>query len=357
MASKAEKLNKIDVANLPGPTPRVEEIKDRFIKITPEICVERAQLITASYKETEDQPINIRRAKSLEKILNGMTIFIGDGELIVGNYYFNGVGHISVDYAKVLSKGLNEIIAEAKNELAILDFADPDDLKKMHFLNAVVIANEAVIAFAGRFAAEADKHAAKEQDPARKAELQEIARICRKVPGNPAETFWDAVQSFWFIQLVLQLESNGHSISPMRFDQYMYPYLVKDTAITAAKAQELLDLLYIKFSEINKVRDEGSTKAFGGYPMFQNLIVGGINRSGEDSTNELSFMCLQATANTKLYQPSISIRIHEGTPTELYKKANAHRCRSFLQWKWKDTKIPVMVRSSPASIRFRRMYP
>ena len=402
MSSKAEKLSKIDVANLPGPTPRVEEIKERFIKITPEICVERAQLITASYKETEDQPINIRRAKSLEKILNGMTIFIGDGELIVGNqctkprsapvypefsckwleaeldrlakrtgdvfliseekkqilrdtfpywdgkttnelatalmteeakdaqaagvftvgnYYFNGVGHISVDYAKVLSKGLNGIIAEAKNELTMLDVSGPADLKKMHFLDAVVIANEAVVTFAGRFAVEADKLATKEKDPARKAELKEIARICRKVPGNPAETFWEAVQSFWFVQLVLQLESNGHSISPMRFDQYMYPYLEKDTAITAAEAQELLDLLYIKFSEINKVRDEGSTKAFGGYPMFQNLIVGGINRSGEDATNELSFMCLQATANTKLYQPSISIRIHTGTPAELYKKA------------------------------------
>jgi pyruvate formate-lyase/glycerol dehydratase family glycyl radical enzyme len=402
MGSKAEKLSKIDVANLPGPTPRVEAIKERFIKVTPEICVERAQLITESYKETEDKPINIRRAKSLEKILSGMTIFIGDGELVVGNqctkprsapvypefsckwleaeldrlekrtgdvflisedkkkvlrelfpywegktsnelatafmtedakaaqaaavftvgnYYFNGVGHISVDYAKVLSNGLNGIIAEAKAELAKLNVANPADLEKMHFLNAVVIANEAVISFAARFATEAERLAQKEQDPARKAELQEIARICRNVPGNPAETFWEAIQSFWFIQLVLQLESNGHSISPMRFDQYMYPFLVKDTAITAAKAQELLDLLYIKFSEINKVRDEGSTKAFGGYPMFQNLIVGGVDRSGEDATNELSFMCLQATANTKLYQPSISIRIHLGTPPALYKKA------------------------------------
>lgn len=393
---------KIDVSNLPGPTPRMEAIKERFIKVTPEICVERAQLITASYKETEDLPIHIRRAKAFEKILNGMTIFIQDDELIVGNqctkprsapvypefsckwleaeldrlekrtgdvfliseekkqilrnlfpywdkktsnelatslmtedaltaqaagvftvgnYYFNGVGHISVDYAKVLAEGLNGIIAEAEAELAKLDLADPADLKKMHFLNAVISSNKAVINFAGRFAAEAKRLAAKEQNAQRKAELQEIARICSKVPGNPAESFWEAVQSFWFVQLVLQLESNGHSISPMRFDQYMYPYLKMDSGISTEKAQELLDLLYIKFSEINKVRDEGSTKAFGGYPMFQNLIVGGVDREGEDATNELSFMCLQASANAKLYQPSISIRIHSNTPAALYQKA------------------------------------
>ena len=404
MATKAEKLSPkpVDVTNLPGPTPRVEAIKDRFLKITPEICVERAQLITESYKETEDQPIHFRRAKALEKILEGMTIFIQDDELIVGNqctkprsapvypefsckwleaeldrlekrtgdvfliseekkqilrnlfpywegktsnelatalmtpearaaqaagvftvgnYCFNGVGHISADYAKVLAKGLKGVIAEAEVEMAKLDITNPQDLKKFHFLEAVIISNQAVIRFAGRFAKEADKLAKTEKDAARRAELKEIARICRKVPGNPAETFWEAVQSFWFIQLVLQIESNGHSISPMRFDQYMYPYLMMDTGLTVAKAQELLDLLYIKFSEINKVRDEGSTKAFGGYPMFQNLIVGGVDREGEDATNELSYMCLQATANTRLYQPSISIRVHSGTPFELYRKA------------------------------------
>jgi formate C-acetyltransferase len=381
----------------------VERIKERFMAITPEICVERAKLITESYKETEAEPINIRRAKALEKILAGMTVFIGEDELIVGNqttkprstpifpefswkwleaeldrlakrsgdvfliseenkkalrelfpywdgkttneratalmteeakdaqaagvftvgnYFFNGVGHISVDYAKVLAEGLSGIIAEAKAELAGLDVTNPEHLKKMHFLRAVVIANEAVIHFAERFADLAQTIATAEKDPGRKAELKEITRICRKVPAQPAETFWEALQSFWFVQLAIQLESNGHSISPMRFDQYMYPYyLASRDSMPVAQMQELLDLLWIKFTEINKVRDEGSTKAFGGYPMFQNLIVGGVTRDGEDATNKLSFMCLQATANTRLYQPSISIRIHEGTPDALFMRA------------------------------------
>jgi pyruvate formate-lyase/glycerol dehydratase family glycyl radical enzyme len=239
----------------------------------------------------------------------------------VGNYFFNGVGHISVNYAKILEKGLNGIIAEADEEMAKLDITNADDLRKMHFLRSIVIANKSVIRFAERFAEKAAHLAKNEKDDERKGELEEIARTCTKVPANPSESFWEALQSFWFVQLVVQIESNGHSISPMRFDQYMYPYLKSDKDLPIEKAQELLDLLYIKFTEINKVRDEGSTKAFGGYPMFQNLIVGGLDRDGEDATNELSFMCLQSTANTQLYQPSISIRIHDGTPDSLYMKA------------------------------------
>ncbi|KHK01733.1 glycyl radical protein [Desulfovibrio sp. TomC] len=404
MTSSIEKqlLSRIDVLHLPGPTPRVEAIRERFISLTPEICVERAQYITESYKETEDQPIHIRRAKALEKILGQMTIFIQPDEIIVGNqctkpraapvfpefsckwledeldrlekrtgdvfliseakkatlralfpywngkttnelatalmpqaakeaqkygvftvgnYYFNGVGHISVDYAKVLDKGLDGIIAEARSELAGLDMTNPEHLAKITFLDAVIIANQAVIAFAKRFSDLAAGMAAKEADPTRKAELLEIARVCAAVPASPAQTFAEALQSFWFIQLVLQIESNGHSISPMRFDQYLFPYLLRDKDLGIEKAQELLDLLFIKFNEINKVRDEGSTKAFGGYPMFQNLIVGGVDREGEDATNPLSYMCLQATANTRLYQPSISIRVHSETPRALYEKA------------------------------------
>ena len=392
----------VNINKLPGPTSRVERIKERFLQITPEICVERAKLITESYKDTEDQPIHMRRAKALEKILSEMTIFIQDDELIVGNqctksrsspvfpefsckwleaeldrlakrtgdvfliseekkktlrelfpywdkrttnelaaslmpqeakdaqaggvftvgnYFFNGVGHISVNYAKILEKGLNGVIAEAEEEMTNTASTDPDGLKKITFLRSAIIANRAVIRFAERFADEAEKLTEKETDKERKAELKEIARICRKVPANPADSFWEALQSFWFIQLAIQIESNGHSISPMRFDQYMQPYFEMDKDLTVENAQELLDLLYIKFTEINKVRDEASTKAFGGYPMFQNLIVGGVDREGDDATNDMSYLCLQATANTKLYQPSISIRVHSGTPDSLYMKA------------------------------------
>lgn len=391
----------VEIPKTVGASERVQKLLDRFLDTAPAICPERAVLITESYKETEGNPMPIRRAKALEKILANMSIFIQDDEVIVGNqcsmprsapifpefsckwveaeldrlekrtadvfhisedakaklrkafsywdgktvneiasklmpaesleahndvaftvgnYFYNGVGHVSADYAKVLNKGLNSVIAQAEKRLAEIDFTDPDQLKQMHFLKSVIISNKAVIAFAERFAELAEKMALGCNDSERKAELNEIARICRKVPANPAETFQEALQSFWFIHLVIQIESNGHSISPMRFDQYMYPFLKADN-ISIEKAQELLDMLWIKFSELNKVRDEDSTMAFAGYPMFMNLIVGGQKRDGSDATNALSYMVLQASANTKLYAPSLSIRIHEGTPNSLYHKA------------------------------------
>jgi len=242
------------------------------------------------------------------------------GVFTVGNYYFNGIGHICVDYAKVLSIGFNGIIAQAVAEKNKADKGDPDYIKKDSFLNSVIITAKATINFAKRFADLARKLANDSNNSTRRDELLLIAENCECVPANPARNFYEALQSFWFVQAVIQIESNGHSISPMRFDQYMYPYYKNDN-ITMEKAQELLDCLWVKFNDINKVRDEGSTKAFGGYPMFQNLIVGGQSIDGKDDTNDLSFMCLTATQHTRLPQPSISIRVWNKTPDELLLRA------------------------------------
>jgi pyruvate formate-lyase/glycerol dehydratase family glycyl radical enzyme len=247
-----------------------------------------------------------------------------NGVFTVGNYFFLGVGHICVDYGKVLEKGYLGIKDEATKELTTLDLTSSDDLKKAQFLKAVVIVCDAAVNFANRFADLAAKQAKTEKDGNRKAELEEIAEICRRVPAHPAQNFHEALQSFWFVQLIIQLESNGHSISPGRFDRYIYPFFQKDTLthkLTRERALELIECLWVKFNEINKVRDEGSTKAFGGYPMFQNLIVGGLTADGRDSTNELSFLCMEATQNVRLPQPSLSIRFHQGTPEPFLLKA------------------------------------
>lgn len=246
------------------------------------------------------------------------------GVFTVGNYYFNGVGHISVDYAKVLETGFNGIIAEVEAAKANAKKCDPDYIKKNYFLDSVLITSKAVIKFSQRFAEEARRIATQTTDPRRQKELLQIAANCEHVPANPARNFYEALQSFWFVQAVIQIESNGHSISPMRFDQYMYPYYKKDISegiLSLEEAQEYLDCLWVKFNDVNKVRDEASTKGFGGYPMFQNLIVGGQTPDGRDATNELSFACLEATAHTKLPQPSISIRSWNKTPDELMYKA------------------------------------
>ena len=252
--------------------------------------------------------------------------FTKHGIFTPGNYFYNGIGHVCVQYDKVLAKGYRGIIAEATAALEKLDVSDGDYIQRSNFLYAVIESCEAVIEYAHRYATLAAEMANKESDPVRKAELKIIAKNCAHVPEFPASNFYEACQSFWFVQLLLQVESSGHSISPGRFDQYMYPYYKKDVddgRITVEVAQELLDCIWVKLNDINKVRDAASADGFAGYGMFQNLIVGGQNVHGMDATNDLSYMCLEAAMHVPLPQPSISVRVWNGTPQSFMLKAAA----------------------------------
>ncbi|KAI3347272.1 glycyl radical protein [Clostridium botulinum] len=382
------------------PTKRVEKLKEEIFSATPYIEADRAIILTESFKETENEPIIIRKAKSLEKILNEIPIVIRDNELIVGsltknprscqvfpefsnqwlvdefdkfekrtsdlfkipeetksklkevfkywqgktvselatsymtnetkdamntkvftvaNYHFNGLGHISVDYPKVLEKGFLGIIKETENAIINADKSNPEYVKKKVFWDSIIISCKAAIKYANRYSELAKKLAGETLDINRKNELLKIAEICSKVPANPAETFYEACQSFWFVQAIISLESNGHAISPARFDQYMYTYYKNDIDNKFATKEvntEILHCLWVKFNDLTKVRDETTTKAFSGYSMFQNLIVGGQTPDGKDATNKLSYMCLEATGSLKLPQPSLCVRIWSKTPDE-----------------------------------------
>ena len=252
--------------------------------------------------------------------------FAKHGIFTPGNYFYNGIGHVCVQYDKVLAKGYRGIIAEATAALEKLDISDGDYIQRSNFLYAVIESCEAVIEYARRYAKLAAEMALKEGDPTRKAELKLIAKNCARVPEFPASSFHEACQSFWFVQLLLQVESSGHSISPGRFDQYMYPYYKKDMdegKLTLEQAQELIDCIWVKLNDINKVRDAASADGFAGYGMFQNLIVGGQNIHGLDATNDLSYMCLEAAMHVPLPQPSISVRVWNGTPQSFMLKAGA----------------------------------
>ena len=246
---------------------------------------------------------------------------IAAGVFTVGNYFYGGVGHVSVDYGKVLKIGFKGIISEVIEVMEKMDRSDPEYIKKQQFYNAVVITYTAAINFAHRYAEKALELATIETNPTRKAELVQIAKNCAKVPENGATNFYEACQSFWFVQILLQIESSGHSISPGRFDQYMYPYLAADKTISKEFAQELVDCIWIKLNDINKTRDEVSAQAFAGYAVFQNLCVGGQNEEGLDATNEVSYMCMEATAHVALPAPSFSIRVWQGTPDEFLHRA------------------------------------
>ena len=241
-----------------------------------------------------------------------------------GNYFYNGVGHVTVKYWEVLEIGFEGIMEKAQKELDGCSVGDGNYARKSHFLEAVILSCKAVIDYAGRYAKLAQEMAAQTSDPVRKQELFVIAENCSRVPAKGAQNFYEACQSFWFVQQLLQMESSGHSISPGRFDQYMYPYYKKDMeagTITREFTQELMDSIWVKLNDLNKCRDAASAEGFAGYSLFQNLIAGGQNKEGEDVTNDLSVMCIQASMHVHLPAPSLSVRVWNGSPHEFLIKA------------------------------------
>ena len=185
-----------------------------------------------------------------------------------GNYFYNGIGHFTVNYGKVLEIGFDGIRAEAQEALSKCKVSDADYAQRSTFLRAVITCCKAAVTYANRYAKLALSEAEKCQDPERKKELLVIASNCAHVPAKPARNFYEACQSFWFVQMLIQTESSGHSISPGRFDQYMYLYFKKDFEagnITREFAQELLDCIWVKFNDLNKVRDAVSAEGFAGW--------------------------------------------------------------------------------------------
>jgi formate C-acetyltransferase len=241
-----------------------------------------------------------------------------------GNYFYNGVGHVTVAYEEVLAVGFGGIIKRAKAELERLDIKSENACEKRIFLEALIESFEAAITYSKRYSELAYALAEKCVDVQRRDELTQIAKICARVPENGAETFYEACQSFWFVQMLLQIESSGHSISPGRFDVYMYPYYKRDIekgTLTREFAQELMDCIWVKLNDLNKCRDAASAEGFAGYSLFQNLIAGGQDKNGEDITNDLSFMCINASMHVMLPQPSLSVRVWNKTPHEFLIKA------------------------------------
>ena len=277
-----------------------------------------------------------------------------------GNYFYNGVGHVTVKYWEVLEIGFEGIMEKAQKELDGCSVGDGNYARKSHFLDAVILSCKAVIDYAGRYAKLAQEMAAQTSDPVRKQELFVIAENCSRVPAKGAQNFYEACQSFWFVQQLLQMESSGHSISPGRFDQYMYPYYKKDMeagTITREFAQELMDCIWVKLNDLNKCRDAASAEGFAGYSLFQNLIAGGQNKEGEDVTNDLSVMCIQASMHVHLPAPSLSVRVWNGSPHEfLIKAAELTRTGIGLPAYYNDEVIITALQNRGLSLEDAREY-
>ena len=233
------------------------------------------------------------------------------------HYYIDrSIGHITVNYEKVLEAGLSGIKSEIRSQQEKLSGDQKDFSQKSAFYDALLMVAEAAIAFAHRHAELASRLATECDDPIRREELERIARICRRVPEYPAESLHEALQSFWFTHLILNLESNAYAISPGRFCQYIYPFYqreVQSGEINAALAQELIDCLWIKFNELTVVKAGATAKASNTYVDFQNLNIGGLKADGQDGTNEVSYFCLNALDRLRLPQPQLSCLISSKT--------------------------------------------
>ena len=257
---------------------------------------------------------NNLRARGEALLPEEVRVFMETGVFGMEGKLNAGDAHLAVNYERILKDGLRGYEKRVKEYKASLDLTDPESIDKYCFYNAVLIVLEAVRNFANRYSVLAKDLAEKELNQERKIELLEISRICSKVPYEPAETFREAVQSVWFIQLILQIESNGHSLSYGRFDQYMYPYYnrdIKNGTIKESEALELLTCLWIKTLTINKVRSQAHTLSSAGSPMYQNVTVAGQTIDKKDAVNDLSFLVLKSVAQTRLTQPNLTVRYHK----------------------------------------------
>ena len=237
------------------------------------------------------------------KVIYDLGIIRNEGNITSGD------AHLAVDYQTVLQKGLGYYRLRTREKLDALDYAEFENMKASYFYRAILIVIDAVEAFARRYARLAAEQA-KTAGNQRKQELEQIARICERVPMEPAQTFQEALQSVWFIHLILQIESNGHSLSFGRFDQYCFPYYEKSIrdGMKPEEAEELLENLWLKSFTINKIRSWGHTRFAAGSPMYQNITIGGQTVDGKDAVNPLTWAVLRSVARTHLPQPNMTVR-------------------------------------------------
>jgi len=377
------------------PTERIQNLREKVLSTRPSVCTERARFYTETYHDNEDQPVIIRRALALEKTLKEMTVFIDEGELIIGNqssahraapifpeyavdwlpeemdeldkrpgdaFYIteahkkelleiaewwkgkvlwdrgralmseelralqdsaiikatgnltSGDAHIAVDFYKILRVGLGGYLDEIESYHSQVERYTQEGIRKDHFYRALTISIKAFQFFIIRYSDLALELSGTEQGNKRFEELELIAGNCKLIAEHPPRDFYQALQLVYFVQLLLQIESNGHSVSLGRMDQYLYPFYRQDILtgkIGQELAAELLENTWIKLLSINKIRPWSHTRFSAGGPLYQNVTIGGQTTDAKDAVNDLSFLILHSVGNMQLTQPNLSVRFHK----------------------------------------------
>jgi pyruvate formate-lyase/glycerol dehydratase family glycyl radical enzyme len=250
---------------------------------------------------------------SIDREIHDSAIIRAEGNLTSGD------AHIAVNFKKILRKGLSGFHKEIRHAQKLLNNSCVDVQKKQDFYEALKIGIEAFQSFILRYHQLALKLSENEHDSVRKQELIRISENCRNISVNPPAGFWEALQLTWFVQLVLQIESNGHSVSLGRMDQYLCSFYKNDLMsgrITEDLAMELLENTWLKLLSINKIRSWSHTRFSAGGPLYQNVTIGGQTIEGKDAVNELSFLILDSVGTMKLTQPNLSVRFHRNINRE-----------------------------------------
>ena len=374
---------------------RIAKLKSNILSVRSTICTERAGFYTEVYQEFQGSPVILKRAYALEKTLKKMTIFISEGELIVGNqssklraapifpeyvtswiineldefdkrpgdaFYItvdqknelkeicswwdgktliergyslmsplnreihdagiiraegnltSGDAHIAVNFEKILEIGLGGYLKNIERIQTSLNDADARFFEKQDFYNALITGIKSFQTFIKRYEKLSYELSECEPDPERKSELVRISEICKNISENPPSGFYEALQLTWFVQLILQIESNGHSVSLGRMDQYLYRFYKKDIILGKINddfALELLENTWLKLLSVNKIRSWSHTRYSAGGPIYQNVTIAGQTTNGKDAVNELSFLILDSVGRMKLTQPNLSVRFHK----------------------------------------------
>jgi len=300
---------------------------DRELDILPTRPQDRFSITLQQIQELRQQVFPYWRGKTLEDLITARIPPDNKADIQGKVYSLNQMdhaqGHILPDVSSWLHLGIQGL---REKVIAARQRPEVQTERQQQFYEAALIALQAAQELIQRYATLAEEQINTCQEETRRQELERIAANCRWIAENPARHFYEALQAAWFLFVLLQIESNASSFSPGRFDQYMIPFLEHDLQaglLTLSQAQELLEHLWLKFSEIVLLRSSAGARYFAGFPIGFNIILGGQLPQGGDATNLLSYMCLRAQADVGLTQPNLSIRIHNETPEEFLLAATA----------------------------------
>ena len=254
------------------------------------------------------------KGKSLEDIVHQR---IGDeiseiSRVVKINQTDHAQGHICPNVKEWLELGPAGVIAKAEKNLVRANASQQE------FYRCVILVMQGVQKFMQRYADLLEEKA--DSYPKYTASMRELAKICQNLQNRPAQSFHEALQSTWFLFVVLHMESNASSFSPGRLDQILYPYYQKDLAekkMDDDQALEMIECLWLKFNEIVYLRNKNSAKYFAGFPIGFNVAVGGQDENGNDASNALSHLLIQAQEDIGLPQPNLSVRLFEHTDQAL----------------------------------------